>query len=189
MFFCGLLRAFVLRFLRFKTASIRAVIEDQTNCQVFLPPQIVPRLRPSIIFTTRLNVLRQLLMSENEISYQVIGCAIKVHTKLGPGLLESAYEACLYHELSKANLFVERQKPIPLIYEQVKLDCGYRADLIVEKKLIIEIKAVEALNEIHLMQALTHIKLLDYRLGLLINFNVLRLPEGLRRIANNFKQS
>jgi GxxExxY protein len=124
-------------------------------------------------------------MSENEISYQIIGCSIKVHRVLGPGLLESAYEACLYYELLKAGLFAERQKPVPLIYEEVKLDCGYRADLVVEKKVIIEVKAVEALNEIHLMQTLTHIKLLDFRLGMLINFNVLRLPEGIKRIANN----
>jgi len=127
-------------------------------------------------------------MSENEISFNIIGCAIKIHKALGPGLLESAYEACLYHELLKKGLFTERQKPVPLIFEQVKLECGYRADLAVENKIIVEVKAVEALNEIHLMQTLTHIKLLDYRLGLLINFNVLRLPEGIRRIANNFQQ-
>jgi GxxExxY protein len=127
-------------------------------------------------------------MYENEISFNIIGCAIKIHKALGPGLLESAYEACLYHELIKKGLFTERQKPVPLIFEQVKLECGYRADLVVENKIIVEVKAVEALNEIHLMQTLTHIKLLDYRLGLLINFNVVRLPEGIRRIANNFKQ-
>lgn len=126
-------------------------------------------------------------MSENEISYRVIGCAIKIHQTLGPGLLESAYEACLYFELLKVGLFAERQKPIPLIYEQVKLDCGYRADLVVEKKIVVEVKAVEALNEIHLMQTLTHIKLLDYRLDLLINFNVLLLPDGIRRVANNLR--
>ncbi|HEX6892074.1 MAG TPA: GxxExxY protein [Chryseolinea sp.] len=126
-------------------------------------------------------------MSENEISYRVIGCAIKVHRALGPGLLESAYEACLYHELIKAGLFAERQRPIPLIYDQVKLDCGYRADLVVEKKIVVEVKAVEELNEIHLMQTLTHIKLIDYRLGLLINFNVRLLPDGIRRVANNLK--
>ena len=124
-------------------------------------------------------------MSENEISYQIIGCAIKVHRRLGPGLLGSAYESCLYYELLKAGLFTERQKPIPLIYDEVKLDCGYRADLVVEKKVIIEVKAVEVLNEIHLMQTLTHIKLLDYRLGLLMNFNVPRLPEGVKRVVNH----
>jgi GxxExxY protein len=126
------------------------------------------------------------MTSENEITQAIIGCAMKVHTTLGPGLLESAYEACLYYEALKAGLFVERQKPIPLVYEQVKLDCGYRADLVVEKKIIVEVKSVEALNEIHLMQTLTHIKLLDFRLGLLINFNVLRLKDGIKRVANNY---
>jgi GxxExxY protein len=125
-------------------------------------------------------------MSENEISFNIIGCAIKIHKALGPGLLESAYEACLYHELLKKGLFTERQKPVPLIFEQVKLECGYRADLAVENKIIVEVKAVEALNEIHLMQTLTHIKLLDYRLGLLINFNVLRLPEGHKANSEQF---
>lgn len=127
-------------------------------------------------------------MSENEITERVIGCAIKVHTALGPGLLESAYEACLYYELFKSHLFVERQKPIPLIYEEVKMDCGYRADLVVERKIIVEIKSVEALNEIHLMQTLTHLKLTNFKLGLLINFNVMRLKEGIRRVANNFNE-
>ena len=126
-------------------------------------------------------------MSENEITHQIIGCATSIHRALGPGLLESAYEACLYYEVLKAGLFAERQKPVPLIYQEVKLDCGYRADLVVERKVIVEIKAVESLNEIHFMQTLTHIKLLDVRLGLLINFNVVRLSEGIKRVANNFK--
>ena len=126
-------------------------------------------------------------MSENEITEQVIGLAIQIHRALGPGLLESAYEACLYYKVLKAGLYAERQKPVPLIYEEVKLDCGYRADLVVERKVVIEIKAVEALNEIHLMQTLTHIKLLDLRLGLLINFNVPKLPDGIRRVANKFQ--
>ena len=126
-------------------------------------------------------------MTENEITHHVIGCSIRIHRALGPGLLESAYEACLYYEVLKAGLFAERQKPVPLIYQEVKLDCGYRADLVVERKVIVEIKAVDAMNEIHLMQTLTHIKLLDVRLGLLINFNVVRLSEGIKRVANNFK--
>jgi GxxExxY protein len=132
-------------------------------------------------------------MTENEITQNVIGCAIKVHRSLGPGLLESAYrscslgdEACLHYEILKTGLFVERQKPIPLIYEQVKLDCGYRADLVVERKVIVEVKAVEALNEIHLMQTVTHIKLLDFRIGLLMNFNVRKMTDGIRRVANKF---
>ncbi len=101
-------------------------------------------------------------------------------------MLESAYEACLYYKAFKSGLFIERQKPIPLIDEEVKLDCGYRADLVVEKKVIVEIKSVEALNEIHLMQTLTHLKLINFKLGLLINFNVLKLKEGIRSVANNF---
>ena len=126
------------------------------------------------------------MMAENEITNMVIGSAIKVHKALGPGLLESAYEACLTYELKVCDLYVERQRPIPLVYNEVKLECGYRADLIVENKILIEIKAVEALNEIHFMQALTHVKLLDVRIGLLINFNVPRLTEGIKRIANKY---
>ena len=126
------------------------------------------------------------MMAENEITNIVIGCAIKVHKVLGTGLLESAYEACLAYELTQCELYFERQRPIPLVYQEVKLDCGYRADLIVERKVVVEIKAVEALNEIHFMQALTHIKLLDVRIGLLINFNVARLIGGIKRIANKY---
>lgn len=125
-------------------------------------------------------------MTENEITEKIIGCAIKVHKALGPGLLESAYEACLHHELVKSELHVERQRPVPLIYEEVKLDCGYRADLVVERKVVIEIKSVEALNDIHLAQILTYLKLINCKIGLLMNFNVLRLIDGVRRVANNF---
>ena len=125
-------------------------------------------------------------MFDNEITNQIIGRAIKIHKSLGPGLLESAYEACLYHEIVTIGLFAERQKAIPLIYETVKLDCGYRADLVVERKIVVEIKAVEALNEIHLMQTLTHIKLLNVKLGLLINFNVVKLSDGIKRVINGF---
>lgn len=124
-------------------------------------------------------------MNENEISKVVIGRALKVHTTLGPGLLESSYVACLHFELVQSGLFVEAQKPLPLIYETVKLECGYRVDLMVERKLIIEVKAVEVLNEIHLAQVLTYLKLSDCRLGILMNFNVLRLKNGIRRVVNN----
>ena len=123
-------------------------------------------------------------MTENELSQIIIGCAIKVHKNLGPGLLESAYEECLYYELTKAGLNVEKQRPMPLIYEEVKLDCGYRVDLIVEKKVIIEVKSVEVLNDVHLAQILTYLKLADCKLGLLINFNVARLKEGIKRVVN-----
>lgn len=123
-------------------------------------------------------------MTENEISEKVIGCAIEVHKALGPGLLESAYQECLFYELQKAGLSVEKQKPLPLIYKEVKLDAGYRLDLIVENKVIIEIKAIDALNDIHIAQVLTYLKLSGCKLGLLMNFNVLRLIDGLKRLAN-----
>jgi len=123
-------------------------------------------------------------MTENEISEKIIGCAIEVHKLLGPGLLESAYLECLFYELQKAGLNVEKQKPLPLIYKEVKLDAGYRLDLIVENKVIVELKSVEALNEIHIAQVLTYLKLSDCKLGLLMNFNVLRIIDGLKRLVN-----
>jgi len=104
---------------------------------------------------------------------------------LGPGLLESAYEECLYYELRKSGLWVEKQKALPLIYEEVKLDVGYRIDIVLENKLIIEVKAVEALNDIHLAQVLTYLKLSGCKLGLLINFNVVLIKDGVRRVVNN----
>src|SRR3990167_6232005 len=111
-------------------------------------------------------------MTENELSRVVFDCALKVHQALGPGLLESAYEECLFYELKKAHLDVQKQKPLPLIYEEVKLDVGYRLDLIIENKLILEIKSVDALNDIHFAQLLTYLKLTNCKLGLLMNFNV-----------------
>lgn len=123
-------------------------------------------------------------MTEDELSNQIIGLAIKVHRKFGPGLLESAYEACLYYELMKAGLQVEKQKPIPLIYEEVKLDCGFRSDLFVENKVIVEIKSVEKLHEVFFHQTLTHLRLSDCKLGLLINFNVILLKDGIKRVVN-----
>lgn len=124
-------------------------------------------------------------MNENSLSNLVINRALKVHTVLGPGLLESSYQECLFYELQKAGLRVEKEKPLPLIYEEVKLECGYRVDLFIENKLIIEVKAVEAINDIHLAQVLTYLKLSNCKLGLLINFNVLRLKEkGLKRVVN-----
>lgn len=122
-----------------------------------------------------------------EIAKKVIGCAIKVHKALGPGLLESAYKECLYYELIKAGLFVEKEKPMPLIYEEVKLEIGYRIDLLVEKKLVIEVKSKEALNDVDLAQTLTYLKIGDFRLGLLINFNVTLLKNGLKRVANKIE--
>ena len=119
----------------------------------------------------------------NQLSNKIIGLAIDVHNHLGPGLLESSYKECLYYKLIKSGLFVEKEKALPLIYEEVKLDVGYRIDLWVEQKLIVEVKACEALNDIYLAQVLTYLKLSGCRLGLLINFNVLKLKDGLRRIA------
>jgi GxxExxY protein len=124
-------------------------------------------------------------MQENQITEVIIVCAIKVHRSIGPGLLESAYEECLCYELSKTNLKVERQKPLPLIYEEVKLDCGYRLDLLIEGKVIVEVKAVKSLEDIYVAQLLTYLKLSGCRLGLLINFNILILKNGIIRIANN----
>lgn len=108
-----------------------------------------------------------------------------VHTELGPGLLESAYEECLFYELTNAGLYVERQKPLPLVYKEVKLDTGYRLDLLVERKVIIEIKAVEAYNEIFTAQVLTYLRLTGCKLGLLLNFNVKSMKDGIKRIVYN----
>ena len=124
-------------------------------------------------------------MTENELSRIVFDCALKVHQSLGPGLLESAYEECLFYELRKIGLNVEKQKPLPLIYEEVKLDVGYRIDIIVENKLIIEIKSVEALNDVHFAQLLTYLKLTNCKLGLLMNFNVSLIKNGVKRVVNN----
>lgn len=110
-------------------------------------------------------------MTENEISSIVIGLAIEIHKKLGPGLLENAYKECLFYKIKQRGLFIEKEKAMPLIFEEVKLDCGYRIDLLVENKFIIEIKSVESLTVNHLAQTLTYLKLGNYKLGLLINFN------------------
>jgi len=123
-------------------------------------------------------------MNENEISNKIIGLAIEVHQSLGPGLFESAYKECLYYRLIKEGFHVDKEKPMPLIYEDVRLDCGYRIDILVESKVVIEIKSVEALNEGHFAQTLTYMKLGKYKLGLLINFNVSLLKDGIRRIIN-----
>jgi GxxExxY protein len=113
---------------------------------------------------------------------KILDCSFKVHSELGPGLLESAYEECLYYELRQSGLLVQRQKPLPLVYREVKLDMGYRVDLLVENRVIVEIKSVDALNEVHLAQVLTYMKLSGCRLGLLVNFNVRHLKEGIKRV-------
>jgi GxxExxY protein len=126
-------------------------------------------------------------MSENEISRIIVNCAFKVHSELGPGLLESAYEACFIHELLQESVKVESQKPLPLIYKGITIDCGYRLDILVEDKVIIEIKSVDELSNIHTAQLLTYLKLSNKRLGLLINFNVLLIKNGIKRIVNNLR--
>ncbi len=121
-------------------------------------------------------------MTINEISNKIIGCAIEVHKQLGPGLLESAYQECLFYELKQAGFHVEKEKPMPIVYKEIKLDHGYRIDLLVENKVVIEIKTVEALNDVHTAQVLTYLKLGNYKLGLLLNFHVSILKNGIKRI-------
>jgi GxxExxY protein len=121
-------------------------------------------------------------MTDNEITDAIIGAAIEVREYLGPGLLESTYEECLFHELLLRNLRIERQKPIPVVYKETKLECGYRIDLLVEDKIVVELKSVEGLAPIHDAIVLTYLRLSGHKLGLLINFNVATLKEGIRRL-------
>lgn len=116
-----------------------------------------------------------------------IGAAITIYRRLGAGLLESAYEACLASELTKSGLCVERQKPVPLIYDSVKLDCGFRADLVVEGRVVVETKCREALHPIDEAQVLSHLRLLNISVGLLINFHVVLLKDGIKRMVNNYQ--
>lgn len=120
-------------------------------------------------------------METNEITEKIIGCAIEVHKKLGPGLLESAYEECLSFELEKAGLFIKRQQPTPFVYKDIKLDCGYRIDILVENMVVIELKVVDEFNPVHIAQILTYMKFANMKTGLLINFNVTVLKNGIRR--------
>lgn len=128
---------------------------------------------------TKRDVLRA-----NRISNIVIGAAIEVHRQLGPGLLESAYQQCLIKELEDSDLLIEKEKPMPIVYKDLKLDHGYRMDLVIDEKLVIEIKTVEAFTDVHLAQLLTYLKLGNYKLGLLINFNVTLLKDGIKRVIN-----
>jgi GxxExxY protein len=121
-------------------------------------------------------------MTHDEISKVIIGCAIEVHKKLGPGLLESAYQECLCYELKRNGLSYEKEKPQPLIYKDVILDHGYRIDILVENKVVIELKTVEAFTDVHLAQILTYQRLGKYKLGLLLNFDVVRLKDGIKRV-------
>ena len=124
-------------------------------------------------------------MNENELSKIIVNACYKIHTKLGPGLLESVYEAILYFELTKLGLIVERQKPIPVVWEEIHLDIGFRLDLIVENKVIIEIKSVQQISNVHLKQLLSYLKITDLKLGLLVNFNEALIKDGIKRVVNN----
>lgn len=121
----------------------------------------------------------------NEISGQVIACALKVHTAIGPGVLESVYQTCLLHELQKAGLAAQAQVALPVEYDGLRLDSGYRLDFLIENTVIVELKCVEALLPIHTAQLLTYLRLANKPLGLLLNFNVIHLREGIKRVLNN----
>ena len=126
-------------------------------------------------------------MPSKDMTQEIIGAAIKVHRRLGPGLLESAYEACLAYELEKLRLRVERQKAVPLVYETVKLECGFRTDLVVEARVVVELKCKEALHPVDEAQLLSHLRLLNIPVGLLINFHVVLLKDGIKRMVNNYR--
>ncbi len=123
-------------------------------------------------------------MTENEIAKRVFELGLKVHQALGPGLLESTYEECLFYELQRKGLYVEKKKVLPLTYEGMKLDAGFRIELIIENKFIIELKAVDALNDLHMAQILTYLKLSQCKLGMLINFNTVFFRDGVKRVIN-----
>jgi GxxExxY protein len=127
-------------------------------------------------------------MFSADLTPEIIGAAIKVHRKLGPGLLESAYEACVAYEIGELGLRVERQKAVPLIYETVKLECGFRADLVVEGRVAVELKCKEALHPVDEAQLLSHLRLLGIPVGLLINFHVVLLKDGIKRMVNNYRE-
>jgi GxxExxY protein len=125
-------------------------------------------------------------VTDNQITEIIIGCAIKVHKALGPGLLESSYQECLFYEIKKTGLFVEKEKPMPLVYDDIVMPCSYRVDLFVEEQIIVEIKSVNEIHPIVLAQTLTYLKLAEVRIGLIINFNVTLLTEGLKRVIHDY---
>jgi GxxExxY protein len=127
-------------------------------------------------------------MRRGDLTQEIIGAAIKIHRRLGPGLLESAYEACLAYEIGNRGLRVEREKAVPLIYESVKLDCGFRVDLVVEGRVAVELKCKEALHPVDEAQLLSHLRLLNISVGLLINFHAVLLKDGIRRMVNNYSE-
>jgi len=144
-----------------------------------------------LLFTAENAEIAEMIEKErlDSITGTIINCAIEVHRVLGPGLLESAYEACLAFELSEHGLKIESQKPLPVVYRDVKLDCGYRLDILVEESVIVEIKVVDQLAPIHKAQLLSYLKLSECKVGLLINFNVKVLRSGIVRMVNNFPDS
>ncbi len=125
-------------------------------------------------------------MTQNELSSIVIGCAIEVHSNLGPGLLESVYEACLFYELKQIGLNVKQQEPLPVFYKGIEIPIGLKLDLLIENKLIVEVKSVKELQDIHTAQLITYLKISNIELGLLLNFNETRMKNGIKRIVNNF---
>jgi GxxExxY protein len=127
-------------------------------------------------------------MDINELSNKIIGAAIEVHKPLGPGLLESAYEECMCHELTLRSLTYERQKPLPIVFKRKKLDCGYRLDIVVEKAIVLELKSCQKIEPIHKAQLLTYLKLSGLHLGLLLNFNTALMRDGIFRIVNELKE-
>ena len=128
-------------------------------------------------------------MSKNELNFKVIGCAMRVHSALGPGLLENAYEACLCYELKESGLKVVQQMHLPLMYKEAKLEVGYRIDLLVEDQLILEIKAVENIKDVHLAQMLTYLRIAKCTNGLILNFNVVSMKDGIKRVINSIQTS
>jgi GxxExxY protein len=128
-------------------------------------------------------------MSTNELTSEIIGAAIEVHRRLGPGLLESAYRVCLAYELRKRRLHVEEERPIPVVYDDVKLECGFRADLVVNQTVVIEVKAKSAIHPVDKAQTLSHLRLTGLRIGLLINFHEVKLVDGVNRIINGYENT
>lgn len=122
------------------------------------------------------------VLADNEITEMILKCSFAVHTALGPGLLESAYKQCLCYELRQQGLFVEIEKPMPLVYKEIRLETGYRIDLLVEKRIVIEIKVADAFTDVHIAQTLTYLRLGGYKIGLLLNFKVASLKNGIKRV-------
>ena len=127
-------------------------------------------------------------MKNSDLTSQIIGSAINVHKALGPGLLEKTYQECLFYELTQEGFKVQKEFPVPLVYHDVHLECGYRIDLLVENSIVLEIKSVDNLNDVHLAQVLTYLKLGRFQLGFLMNFNVKLFTNGLKRVVNNYDE-